>query len=179
MNESGISLGEMGGRGEGDWDGVPMATLMRRALEECDTLDEVLALWEKGPRTCEYYYVFADGKVPDAVGVAATPGTFEVIRAGESHPRLGEGIADAVVLSAGSRLERLRARIEESHGEIDAEKGRWLMSRPVAMRSNLHDVLFVPEDLVLWVAQASREKPAAEMPYAKIDFAALLRHLPR
>ena len=27
MNARGISLGEMGGRGEGQWDGVPMATL--------------------------------------------------------------------------------------------------------------------------------------------------------
>lgn len=44
MNARGISLGEMGGRGEGQWDGVPMATLMRRALEECSTLDEVMAL---------------------------------------------------------------------------------------------------------------------------------------
>ena len=26
MNARGISLGEMGGRGEGQWDGVPMAT---------------------------------------------------------------------------------------------------------------------------------------------------------
>ena len=33
MNAQGISLGEMGGRGEGQWDGVPMATLMRRAME--------------------------------------------------------------------------------------------------------------------------------------------------
>ena len=45
MNAAAISLGEMGGRGEGQWDGVPMATLMRRALEECDTLDEVQHLW--------------------------------------------------------------------------------------------------------------------------------------
>ena len=39
-----------------------MATLMRRALEECATLDEVMELWKNSPRTCEYYYVFADGK---------------------------------------------------------------------------------------------------------------------
>ena len=75
MNSRGISLGEMGGRGEGKWDGVPMATLMRRALEECSTLDEVMNLWKTNPRTCEYYYVFADGKTNRAVGVAApTPG---------------------------------------------------------------------------------------------------------
>ncbi len=46
MNAEKISLGEMGGRGEGAWDGVPMATLMRRGLEECDSLAEVKDLWQ-------------------------------------------------------------------------------------------------------------------------------------
>ena len=42
MNEAQVSLGEMGGRGEGHWDGVPMANLMRRGLEECGSLAEVI-----------------------------------------------------------------------------------------------------------------------------------------
>ncbi|MEM7316549.1 MAG: C45 family autoproteolytic acyltransferase/hydrolase, partial [Planctomycetota bacterium] len=49
MNDASISLGEMGGGGEGQWDGVPMATLMRRALEECSTLKEVKELWRTSP----------------------------------------------------------------------------------------------------------------------------------
>ena len=36
------------------------------------------------------------------------------------------------------------------------------MSRPVAMRSNLHNALFVPQDRVLYVAHADHERPAAE-----------------
>ncbi|MEZ6089962.1 MAG: C45 family peptidase [Pirellulaceae bacterium] len=144
MNAECISLGEMGGRGEGQWDGVPMATLMRRALEECSTLKQVKALWSSSPRTCEYYYVFADGKSNDAVGVAATPESIQFVEPGQGHALLGEGIKDAVVLSAGSRLETLRSRVVEHHGRIDAEKAMWLMSRPVAMSSNLHNVLFVP-----------------------------------
>ena len=70
MNAKKISLGEMGGRGEGQWDGVPMATLMRRGLEECSSLAQVKDLWRNNPRTCEYYYVFADGEDRSAVGVA-------------------------------------------------------------------------------------------------------------
>ncbi len=175
MNAEKISLGEMGGRGEGLWDGAPMATLMRRALEECDTLEEVQDLWKNSPRTCEYYYVFADGETNAAVGVAATPDSIEFIKAGQDHERLGEGIQDAIVLSAGSRLEELRRRVTEKHGQIDAELGQWLMSRPVAMQSNLHNVLFVPQDGVLYVANASHEKPAAEMPYVRIDLLALLK----
>lgn len=178
MNAEKISLGEMGGRGEGKWDGAPMATLMRRALEECDTLAEVQELWTKSPRTCEYYYVFADGEINDAVGVAATPESIEFIKAGEGHERLGAGIKDTVVLSAGGRLEELRRRVTEKHGQFDVELGQWLMCRPVAMESNLHNVLFVPADGVLYVANASHTKPGAEMPYVKVDLMKLLSEIP-
>ncbi len=36
MNAEKISIGEMGGKGLGHWDGVPMAFLVRMALEEAD-----------------------------------------------------------------------------------------------------------------------------------------------
>ncbi|MFA9479568.1 C45 family autoproteolytic acyltransferase/hydrolase [Phycisphaerales bacterium AB-hyl4] len=174
MNEHQISLGEMGGSTLGDWDGVPMATLMRRALEETATLDEVIALWTDSPRTCEFYYVFADGKIPDAVGVAATAHDIEIIRSGQTHPRLGEGIHDTVVLSAGGRLEALRQRVTDSHGRIDEQTALACMDRPVAMRSNLHNVLFIPQQLRLFVSHAQGSQPAAERPYEEYDLAALL-----
>jgi len=177
MNEKQISLGEMGGGGVGQWDGVPMATLMRRALEECDTLDDVRRLWTESPRTCEYFYVFADGKIPDAVGVAATPDHIEFIESGQAHPRLGEGIEDTVILSAGERLSCLRGRVQDQYGKIDAAAAMQLMSRPVAMKSNLHNALFVPQDLELHASQASHDKIAAHRPYVKFDFAGLLDEL--
>ena len=178
INARAISLGEMGGGGEGQWDGVPMATLMRRALEECATLDEVMELWKSNPRTCEYYYVFADGKTNRAVGVAAVPESVEFILPGQTHERLGTGIEDTAVLSAGSRLEKLRERIIERHGAIDVPAAQWLMSRPVAMASNLHNVLFVPEDGVFYVANANHRQPAAERPYTRLDLHALLATMP-
>jgi hypothetical protein len=178
MNAQGISLGEMGGRGEGQWDGVPMATLMRRAMEECTTLDEVMKLWTDSPRTCEYYYVFADGKTRQSVGVAATPERIEFVKPGEGHELLGTGIPDSVVLSAGDRLLCLRERVKEQFGKIDEEAAIHLMDRPVAMKSNLHNVLFVPEKLILHVAHASHKKPAAECPSVRLDLAKLLEEVP-
>jgi hypothetical protein len=178
MNARGISLGEMGGRGEGQWDGVPMATLMRRAMEECTTLDEVMALWSDSPRTCEYYYVFADGKTRQSVGVAATPERIEFVKPGEGHELLGTGIPDSVVLSAGDRLLCLRERVKEQFGKIDEEAALHLMDRPVAMKSNLHNVLFVPEKLILHVAHASHTKPAAECPAVRLDLNTLLEKVP-
>ena len=177
MNAEKISLGEMGGKGEGQWDGVPMATLMRRGLEECSSLAQVKDLFQKSPRTCEYYYVFADGEDRSAVGVAATPEKIEFIDPGQSDPRLGEGIPDAVVLSAGDRLEHLRSRVKEKYGQFDASSGQWLMCRPVAMQSNLHNVLFVPEDGVLYIANADHKSPAAERPYVKVDLNEQLKAL--
>ena len=178
MNAQGISLGEMGGRGEGQWDGVPMATLMRRALEECTTLDDVMSLWTNSPRTCEYYYVFADGKTRRSVGVAATPERIEFVKTGEGHELLGTGIPDSVVLSAGDRLLCLRERVKEQFGKIDEEAAIHLMDRPVAMKSNLHNVLFVPERLILHVAHASHKKPAAECPSVRLDLKKLLGEVP-
>lgn len=178
MNACQVSLGEMGGRGQGKWDGTPMATLMRRALEECTTLDQVKHLWSTSPRTCEYYYVFADGKIPSAVACAATPESCDFLNPGESHELLGPGIPDAVVLSAGRRLQELRTRVRQDYGKIDVAKAQGLMCRPVAMTSNLHDVLFVPQDGVFYVANADHQSPAADRPYTRYDLNALLKTMP-
>jgi hypothetical protein len=177
MNAAKISLGEMGGRGEGQWDGVPMATLMRRAMEECDTLEEVKKLWSDSPRTCEYYYVFADGETKRAVGVAATPQKIEFVAPGEAHALLGDGIENAVVLSAGSRLDELKRRVKANYGKIDTQVATELMCRPVAMNSNLHNVLFVPEDGLLYVANANHKEVAADRPYVRLDLFGLLREM--
>ena len=80
-----------------------------------------------------------------------------------------------VEISAGDRLACLRMRIQSSYGKIDEETARSFMSTPVVMRSNLHDVLFVPQDLVCYVAQARGRQNAAKQPYVKYDLAALLK----
>ena len=124
--------------------------------------------------------MFADGKTNEAVGVAATPESIEFIQPGQGHPLLGDGIEDAVILSAGGRLETLRgAQSNSDHGQIDADVGQWLMSRPVAMSSNLHNVLFVPADGMLYVAHADHKRPAAECPYVTLDLHELLRSTKR
>ena len=87
MNARHISVGEMGGRGLGHWDGVPMALLVRMVLEEAGTLDEAIAVFRDHPRTCEYYYVIADGKSGRAVGMEASWDTFGVVRMGEAPRR--------------------------------------------------------------------------------------------
>ena len=63
------------------------------------------------------------------------------------------------------------------HGTIDTESAQSLMCRPVAMESNLHNVLFVPADGVLYVANADHKSPAAERPYVRLDLNELLQSM--
>ncbi len=175
MNEKRISIGEMGGRGEGDWDGKPMAQLVREVMEKASTLEEALEIMRRGPRTCEYYYVLADGNSKRAVGIAATPTRFEVIPPGEAHPQLPHALPDAVLMSAGDRYETLVERVRAGLGRLDAEGARRLMDRPVAMTSNIHSVLFAPETLDFWVANADSDHVASHARYTHYNLGELLR----
>ena len=177
MNASKISVGEMGGRGLGHWDGVPMAFLVRMALEEANTLEEAVAVFRDHPRTCEYYYVVADGKTGQGVGMEASWDKFNVVKMGEANERLPHAFKDTVLLSAGDRYEELARRVKDGHGTFDAESARHLMDRPVAMKSNLHSVLFETTTSRLWVANASRSgEPASTQPYHEFRLSELLTH---
>jgi isopenicillin-N N-acyltransferase like protein len=175
MNEKGVALGEMGGRGEGKWDGKPMAQLVREVMEKAGTLEEALEIMRKGPRTCEYYYVISDGKTKRAAGVAATPDTFEVIRPGEAHPRLPHAFKDAVLMSADERYKTLVERVRAGYGKFDADSARGLMARPVAMKSNIHSVLFAPDTLDFWVANADGQNVASDTRYTHYNLRELLQ----
>ena len=179
MNAQQISIGEMGGLGVGHWSGVPMSFLMREVLQTATTLREAVAVFEKNPRTCTYYYVIADGETNEAVGVAANWEKVVTIRPGEAHKLLPDPVPDAVLLSAGDRYQQLVKRTRQSHGQIDQLSARHLMDRPVAMRSNLHNVLFAPRSTRLWVANASLQgQPAADQPYQEFQLTELLQRTP-
>ena len=174
MNEKKVAFGEMGGAGHGLWDGMPMGFLMRKGMEEADTLDEALAIFRETPRTCEYYYVISDGKARNAAGLYCTPDTFETVGPGDSHPRLPMPVPDAVLLSAGNRYHELVRRVKEQYGRFDAAAARDLMKRPIAMSGNLHCVLFAPERLTLWAAHAAdpatgSDFRACDQPYVRLE----------
>jgi len=174
MNEKQIAIGEMGGRGEGNWDGKPMAQLVREVMEQCDTIDEAVEWMRKGPRTCEYYYVISDAKSGRAVGIKATPDLFETVWSGESHPQLPDPVADTVLLSAGDRYTELVKRVKAGLGDFDADSARELMTRPVCMTSNIQSVLFAPDTLDFWVANADSENVASHTRYTHFNLAELL-----
>ena len=147
----------------------------REVMEKASTLDEAVEIMRQGPRTCEYYYVISDGNAKDAVGIAATPDTFEVVKPGQSHPRLPHGVPDAVLLSAGARYEELAKRVRAGYGTFDAESAIKLMSRPVCMTSNIQSVLFAPDTLEFWVANADSRDVASHTRFTHYNLRDLLK----
>jgi hypothetical protein len=178
MNEKGISIGEMGGGGYGAWDGKPMAELMREVMEKANTLDDAVRIMRESPRTCHYYYVVSDGKTHQAVGIAATPTEFQVVHPGEAVPQLPNAFDDAVLLSAGSRYEELSKRVKANYGSFDADSARELMSRPVCMTSNIQSVLFEPDTLDFWVANADSKHVASGARFTHYNLRDLLKSEP-
>jgi hypothetical protein len=178
MNAETVSLGEMGGRGTFLWTGTPMAFLMRRALEEAHNLDEAIAIFRNSKRTCEYYYVFADGRNNRAVGVDGSADRFHLIQPGTAHPRLPTPVPNTVLMSAGDRYKclcNLVEKVQAGSGKFTVDQAIHLMDSPVAMKSNLHNVLMAPGTGKLWVAHASADKkPAWTQKYYAIDFKSLL-----
>jgi len=178
MNEKQVAIGEMGGRGEGQWDGKPMAQLVREVMEKASTLDEAVEIMRRGPRTCEYYYVISDAKSRRAVGIAATPEKFELVWPGAAHPQLPHAIKDSVLMSAGDRYEELARRVKAGFGKFDADQARDLMTRPVCMNSNIHSVLFAPDTLDFWVANADADNVASHARYTRYNLRELLEGTP-
>ena len=179
MNAAHISVGEMGGGGLGHWNGRPMALLVREVLETALSLEDAISTFRDGPRTCQYYYVIADGETNEAVGMEASWDVFTVIKPGESHPLLSKPVKDCVLLSAGTRYDELARQTAAGHGGFTAENALRLMDRPIAMNSNLHNVLFEPATTKFWVANASSDKkPAAEQKYYSFRLTDLLTRRP-
>jgi hypothetical protein len=178
MNAKGISIGEMGGEGYGAWDGKPMAELIREVMEKANTLDDAVRIMRDSPRTCHYYYVIADGKTRSAIGIEATPTTFRTVKPGEAVPELPHAFNDAVLLSADDRYETLVGRVKDHYGHFDARIARDLMYAPVCMPSNIQSVLFEPDTLDFWVANADSQHVASAARYTRYNLKKLLASEP-
>jgi len=174
MNQQGLAIGEMGGRGEGDWDGTPMSFLLRDVMERAGTVEEGLEILRTARRTCEYYYVLSD-KSRNMAAVHADARQITVLRPGQQDPQLPRVPEDTVLVSGRDRAEALGKRIEQHYGRIDVPTMIEMIRRPVAMSSNLHNAIFAPETLDMWFADAGKHSPACDEPYAHCNLAALVR----
>lgn len=173
MNERGLAVGEMGGGGEGDWDGIPMTFLLRDVMERAATVDEAVAIIRAAPRTCHYYYVLSDPSGA-MIGLACTPKEVTELRPGQQHPLLPHVPDDCVLISGPGRAEALSRRLQEAYGQIDVPRLIEIIKRPVAMASNLHDAIFDPAAREMWVADAGKRTPACDERYVRFPLRELL-----
>ncbi len=189
MNAEKISLGEIGGLGYGKWDGIPMSFLLRKLLEESSTLEQAQNILSLSPRTCEYYYIVGDGKTNESFACYATakqikflfPGKDYSIIPGttpdDDHTFLTENPSketpalffrqpeDTLLLTgviAPERYPVLEERILENYGSLDEKALIEIIKQPVARTSNLHNAIFHPSSLKLWVAHAGPLGPESE-----------------
>ena len=175
MNEEKISLGEMGGRGEGLWDGVPMPILMRMTLEKAHSLEDAKSIFSSNERTCEYYYIFADGKDKSSTAVYAKPESIEFLDPGKSHEKLPYKVPKCLMIASGERYESLHNKVKD-YELIDDQKAIDLMNAPTAsLTNNLHSVLFVPEKLKLWISYAGIYNGAYDEEFIELKLAELLK----
>jgi dienelactone hydrolase len=174
MNEKGLAIGEMGGRGEGHWDGLPMTLLLRDIMERASTVDEAVEIFQKTPRTCEYYYVVSD-KSGDMVALGCKPEKVEILKPGQQDPRLAYIPEDTVLISAPDRIKHLSDRVQANYGKIDVAKMIEIIKRPVAMNSNLHDAIFAPETLEVWFSDAGKHTLGCDEPYAHVKLDELIQ----
>ena len=173
MNDKHLAVGEMGGGGEGDWDGMPMSLLLRDVMERASTVDEAVKIIRETPRTCEYFYVLSD-KSRAMVGLHCTPGEVELLEPGKQNPMLPFVPEDTVLMSGPDRAKVASERIQQYYGKIDPATMIEIIKRPVSMASNLHNAVFSPETLDMWFADAGRHTPACNEPYAKCNLAELV-----
>lgn len=221
INDQKISIGEIGGKGYGNWKGVPMAFLMREILENAASLEDAREILQKYPRTCEYYYILADGKEQNSCAFYATPSQLHQIDPGTSYSLLApknlppfygtDGTNDKFFLSGAvktsphqtvmydekgevvgifhsqldhtlsltgfshpERYPTLVERMEKHYGEIGAQVLQEIIKAPVSRSSNLHNVIFCPEDMQMWVSHANEEIPACDNFYTLYDVEDLL-----
>lgn len=174
MNDKGLAMGEMGGNGEGKWDGLPMSFMMRRVMEECATVDEAVKLMQSTPLTCDYYYVISD-KNRNMVAISAIAGEpLRIHKPGEQNPLLPPVPVDTVFISSGERAEKLSERLNENFGRITPQLMMEIIKRPVAMTSNLHNAVFLPETGTMYFAVAGSSSLACDEKYYQVNLHELL-----
>lgn len=216
MNLEKIAIGEIGGLGYGSWKGIPMAFLLREILQNAASIEDVKSILQKSPRTCEYYYVFSDGKTNESIGVYATAAQLQFIVPGESyalfapskHPENygADGDNDKFVHTSCSientpyqtlffehdhrlamlfrlqpkdcllltgyphpeRYPVLVDRALQQYGSIDEKALMEIIKCPVARPSNLHNAIFQPSQLKVWISHAGpNDQPACDQEYVE------------
>ncbi|MDQ1257018.1 MAG: hypothetical protein QG656_1619 [Candidatus Hydrogenedentes bacterium] len=92
MNAKGITIGEMTSMSpDATFDGLPLFLIMRKVLQDAKTLDEAVAIMQKGPRTTGWNFIIGDGQIPNGRALEVDAAVCEVFA--PMDPKEGEATA--------------------------------------------------------------------------------------
>lgn len=198
MNLQKIAIGEIGGKGYGHWDGVPMAFLLRTIIQRASSLDQIKEILANTARTCEYFYIFSDGKTGDSFGCYTTPTILSFFHPGESyrkHPPFPNTFdvpsnpqmagneteelyyppEDTLMVSRWDNFYLLKDRLLNHFGKLNPESLQEIIMQPIAHQSNLHNAIFAPTSLDMWISHAGpNNEPACDRPYTHFNLITLM-----
>ncbi len=137
MNASQITIGEMTASSpEESFDGIPLQMIMRMVLEKAKTLDEAVAIIERGPRTLGWNFVLGDGKIPDVRALEVDRNTVDVFTPGDPRetPEIGhQPLPDAIRRTNHPCGEIQQRKVVQARGaEIGLDGGDWDAVKPLA-----------------------------------------------
>lgn len=187
MNEQRLVLGEMG---YGDppaetLEGIPFIFLFRKLLREASTLEQAEEMIRKASRTNSYVYVVSDAKKRDGqtnslifitdrdrvLSYRENTHLVDEREDGDNYPAIDD------VVYGGARSEVLHDTILQYYGRLNPQTLMEL-AKPVALKSNMQNVIFHPGTFEVWVSNASMEKgepgKATNQEWVHIDLTATL-----
>jgi isopenicillin-N N-acyltransferase like protein len=172
INEKNVAISEMGfGNPPGETlHGFPMPFLLKNVLRYADNADQAAAIVRAAKRTNSYVFLFGDphGGAVATVNSAQNykayrPNEQTVIEAGNRRMRQ---FTD--VLYAGHYEEKQGNFIDQHLGALDLATIKDL-AHEIAMKSNLHTVIYDLTDSKIWVANRTATERAADRPYVEFS----------
>lgn len=169
INKEGITLGEMG---YGDipnetLHGTPMPFLLREVLAKAKNLSNVRNIIKSNPGTNSFVFLMSDGKTKEAEMYIRDRERFLVFKAGEKVvDRKNNILPIKNIVFGGHYGDKMQNILTQKYGEINPEILMKEIIPAIAMPSNFQNVIYSPDNLEFWVANAkSKSERAAEMEY--------------
>lgn len=182
MNEQGITLGEMGYKDppHETLRGTPMIFVLREVLKRAGSLKEVQEVIKSYPGTNSFVYLMSDGKSGESEMYVRDSTRFLVFKPGEDINDMDNNIPGIDgMLYAGHYNDRLTEKLNEYRGKATLQDLMDVIIPYAAMKSNFHNVIYMPKSLRLWVNNAKSPKErAAEQPYTFFDFGEAIGKFP-
>ncbi len=170
MNDKGVAISEMGfGNPPGETlAGIPMPFLLKNVLRYANNADQGAAIIRAARRTNSYIYFLGD-RQGDAIGMITSAQSFQAYRANEQETlQVGDKILPQFrdVVYAGHYEKKQAELVKQMQGTFDVPVIQEL-ARQIAMKSNLHTVIYDLTAGKLWVANRKDNIRAADRPYVE------------